>query len=172
MRPLKPHAPYCIYRKKTKAGYFWYVRYWDEASRKYARIRATGVPVKGRGGGRHDAEEAARAMLPRIRLSLDASPKSFIQYTADFWKDDSPYVRECDQVKKKPLSARYLQGHRDDTRLHIEPFPGFQEITLQELTPGLIRDWMTWAGGTGVEGGTDQQSHGGHAGSGKICVSS
>ncbi|MDR1618462.1 MAG: tyrosine-type recombinase/integrase [Treponema sp.] len=56
-------------------------------------------------------------------------------------------------VKKKPLSVRYLQGHRDDTRLHIESFPGFQKITLQELTPGLIRDWMTWAAEKGLKGG-------------------
>jgi hypothetical protein len=68
MRPLKPYVPYCIYRKKTKAGYFWYVRYWDEASWKYAHIRSTGILVKGRGGGRHDAREAARAMLPTIRF--------------------------------------------------------------------------------------------------------
>ncbi|MDR0719412.1 MAG: hypothetical protein LBF78_07225, partial [Treponema sp.] len=46
MRLLKPHAPYCIYRKLTKAGYFWYVRYWDEAGRKYTCIRATGIPGK------------------------------------------------------------------------------------------------------------------------------
>ncbi|GHV79621.1 hypothetical protein AGMMS49944_14120 [Spirochaetia bacterium] len=57
MRPLKTHALYCVYRKQTKAGYFWYVRFWDETSRKYTRIRSTGIPVKGRGEGRHDAEE-------------------------------------------------------------------------------------------------------------------
>jgi hypothetical protein len=67
MRPLKPHAPYCLYRKLTKAGYFWYVRYGDATSRRYTAIRSTGIPVKGRGGGRHDAEEAARAMLRTIR---------------------------------------------------------------------------------------------------------
>jgi hypothetical protein len=52
MRPLKSHSPYCVYRKQTKAGYFWYVRYWGETSRKYASIRSTGIPVKGRDGGR------------------------------------------------------------------------------------------------------------------------
>ncbi|MDR2158540.1 MAG: hypothetical protein LBP23_00560, partial [Treponema sp.] len=68
---MKARAPYCVYRKQTKARYFWYVRYWDETSRRYASIRSTGIPVKGQGGGRHDAEEAARAMLSKIRFSPD-----------------------------------------------------------------------------------------------------
>jgi integrase len=153
MRPLKPHAPYCIYRKQTKAGYFWYVRYWDEASRKYAHIRSTGIPVKGRGGGRHDAEEAARAMLPQIRSSPDTSPKPFTRYVADFWKDDSPYVREYAAVKNKPLAAAYVKLHREDVRRHIEPFPGFRGITIYTLTPGIIRDWMRWAAEKGLAGG-------------------
>jgi hypothetical protein len=84
MRPLKPHAPYCIYRKQTKAGYFWYVRYWGEASRKYAHIRSTGIPVKGRGGGRHNAEEAARDMLPRIFAMARSPGKFLLHYVAEF----------------------------------------------------------------------------------------
>jgi hypothetical protein len=154
MRPF--HAPYCVYRKQTKTGYFWYVRFWDETSRKYSRIRSTGIPVKGKGEGRHAAEEAARTLLPGIRftpVAPDVGDTPLLQYLADFWKDSSPYVRECTQVKKKPLSARYLRGHRDETRLHLESFPGFQGITLQQLTPGLIRDWMTWAAERGLKGG-------------------
>jgi len=153
MRPLKPHAPYCLYKKQTTVGYFWYVRFWDETNRKYAVIRSTGIPVKGRGEGRHDAEKAVQAILPAIRFTLEVPGQSFINYVADFWEDTSPYARECAQVKKKPLSKKYLRSHRDDTRLHIAPYPGFQEITLQQLTPGLIRDWMTWAAEKGLKGG-------------------
>ncbi|MDR1279137.1 MAG: site-specific integrase [Treponema sp.] len=112
--------------------------------------------MKGKGAGRHAAEEAARSMLPGIRFTQaapDVGDTPLLQYLADFWKDGSPYVRECTQVRKKPLSARYLRGHRDDTRLHIEPFPGFQGIILRQLTPGLIRDWMTWAAEKGLKGG-------------------
>ena len=123
MRPLKPHAPYCVYRKKTKAGYFWYVRYWDEASRKYACIRSTGIPVKGRGGDRHDAEEAAQDMLKTIRFTPEATDKLLIQYVADFWPPDSPYVRECTQIKKKPLSIGYIKLLHEDVKRHIEPGP-------------------------------------------------
>jgi integrase len=152
MRPLKPHAPYCIYRKQTKAGYFWYVRYWDDASRKYTRIRSTGIPVKGRGGGRHNAEEAARVMLETIRFTPEARDKPLVQYIAGFWTPDSLYVRECAQVKKKPLSAGYIKLHHEDVKRHIEPFPGFRGVTLQNLSAGMIRDWMTWAAEKGMSG--------------------
>jgi hypothetical protein len=103
MRPLKPHAPYCVYRKKIKTGYFWYIRFWDETSRKYAYIRSTGIPVKGQGGGRHDAEEAARDMLKTIRFTPEATDKLLVQYAADFWTPDSPYVRECTQIREYPV---------------------------------------------------------------------
>jgi integrase len=91
-------------------------------------------------------------MLPSIRFTPELPGQSFLSYVADFWEDTSPYVRECAQVKKKPLSKKYLRSHRDDTRLHIATFPGFEGITLQQLTPGLIRDWMTWAAEKGLKG--------------------
>jgi integrase len=93
-------------------------------------------------------------MLPKIRFSPDTSSlKPFTQYVADFWKDDSPYVREYAAVKKKPLAAAYVRLHRDDVRRHIEPFPGFRGLTLYTLTPGIIRDWMRWAAEKSLAGG-------------------
>jgi len=38
-------------------------------------------------------------------------------------------------------------------RRHIAPFPAFQRISLRQLTPGLIRDWMRWMAEKGVKGG-------------------
>jgi hypothetical protein len=152
MRPLKPRAPCCVYRKLIKAGYFWYVRYWDEASRKYAHIRSAGIPVKGRGGGRHDAEKPARAMLGTIRFMPEAPDKSFVRYIAEFLTSDSSYIRECVQVRKKPLSVAYIKLHHDDVERHIGPFPGFRGVSLHTLTSGIIQDWMTWAVGRGKSG--------------------
>jgi hypothetical protein len=97
------HAPYCIYRKKTKAGYFWYVRFWDESARKYSRIRSTGIPVKGKGDGRHASEEAARAMLQTIRFTPEVPDKLFVQYIAAFRTPDSAYARECAQINNLAL---------------------------------------------------------------------
>ncbi|MDR2186201.1 MAG: hypothetical protein LBO80_11150 [Treponema sp.] len=103
------HVLYCIYRKLTKTGYFWYVRYGDETARRYSRIRSTGISVKGKSEGRHAAGEVARAMIPGIRFmpaALDAGDTPLLQYLADFRNDDSPYVREYAQVKKRPFSVR------------------------------------------------------------------
>ncbi|MDR2210328.1 MAG: hypothetical protein LBO65_02520 [Spirochaetaceae bacterium] len=91
-------------------------------------------------------------MLKTIRFRQDAPDRLFVRYIAEFWTPDSPYVRECSQVKKKPLSAGYIKLHHDDVERHIEPFPGFRGVSLQSLTAGVIRDWMTWAVGRGLSG--------------------
>jgi integrase len=91
-------------------------------------------------------------MLGTIRFTPEVPDKPLIQYIAGFWTPDSPYVRECSQVKKKPLSAGYIKLHHEDVKRHIEPFPGFQGVTLQNLTAGMIRDWITWAVEKGMSG--------------------
>jgi integrase len=91
-------------------------------------------------------------MLPRI-LAMAISPENpLLQYVAEFWLPDSPYVREYIQVKKKPLSAAYVRLHHEDVRRHLEPFPGFQGVTIHTLTSGIIRDWMAWAAEKGLSG--------------------
>jgi integrase len=151
MRPLKKHKPFTLYQKQTKSGPVWYARFWDETSRRYAVTRSTGILVEGKRRRRYEAEQAARAMLPSIRF--DHIPdKDFVRYAAGFWTANSPYARECETVRKKPLSAGYVKNNRDDIRRHIEPFPGFRGVSLQALTAGMIRDWMTWAAGQGMSG--------------------
>jgi hypothetical protein len=153
MRPNKTRKPFTLYMKETKTGPVWYVRFWDENSRRYAITRSTGIPVEGKWLRRYDAEQAARKMLPGIQFTPTAPEKSFIQYVADFWLPNSPYVRECALVKKKPLASAYIALHHDDVRRHIEPFPGFQGISLRKLTPGHIREWMRWMAEKGMKGG-------------------
>ncbi|MDR1929652.1 MAG: site-specific integrase, partial [Treponema sp.] len=91
-------------------------------------------------------------MLPTIRLALEVPEKTLIQYVAEFWLPDSPYAKECAQVKKKPLSTGYIKLHHEDVKRHIEPFPGFRGVMLRDLTAGKIRDWMTWAVEKGLSG--------------------
>ncbi|MDR0684478.1 MAG: site-specific integrase [Spirochaetaceae bacterium] len=91
-------------------------------------------------------------MLKTIRFTQEAPDKPLIKYVADFWTSDSPYVRECAQIKKKPLSAGYIKLHHEDVKRHIEPFQGFRGVTLRSLTAGKIRDWMTWAAEKGMSG--------------------
>jgi hypothetical protein len=94
---------------------------------------------------KREAEDVTRAMFPTIRFTSQAPERLFLQYIADFWMPESTYVKECAVIKKKPLSAYYVQMHHDDVRRHMEPFPCFQGLLLEKLTAGLIRDWMTWA---------------------------
>jgi len=153
MRPSKTRKPFTLFKKETKSGTVWYARFWDETLRRYAATRSTGIHVEGKKQRRYEAEQAARDMLPVIRFIPSAPEKPFIRYVADFWLPDSPYVRECALVKKKPLSAAYVNLHHEDVRRHIAPFPAFQRISLRQLTPGLIRDWMRWMAEKGVKGG-------------------
>jgi integrase len=91
-------------------------------------------------------------MLPSISFAPPAPEKPFVQYVANFWLPDSPYVKECALVKKKPLSAAYVNMNHENVRRHMASFPGFQSITLRGLTAGIIRDWITWAADNGLSG--------------------
>jgi integrase len=91
-------------------------------------------------------------MLQTIRFTPEVPDKLFVQYVAGFWTPDSPYIRECAQIKKRPLSAAYIKLHHEDVKRHIEPFPGFRGLTLRSLTSGRIRDWMNWAAEKGMSG--------------------
>jgi integrase len=152
MRPSKTRKPFTLYKKETKSGAVWHARYWDEIAQRYAVTRSTGIPAEGKKQRRYEAEQAARKMLPRIRFA-PALAKTFIQYLENFWTPNSSYVRECALVKKKPLAAAYVNLHYEDVRRHIGPFPGFREISLHQLSPGLIRDWMRWMAERGIKGG-------------------
>jgi integrase len=151
MRPKTPHKPFTLYQKKTQTGPVWYARFWDEADKRYAVTRSTGIPVEGKKQRRYEAEQAAREMMPRIRFTK-AAVKTFIKYLEDFWTNDSPYIREAALIKKRPLSAYYIHMNHEDVRRHIASFPPFQGITLQKLTPAVIRDWLVWMAGKGLSG--------------------
>ena len=151
MRPKKAHKPFTLYQKETKAGPVWYARFWDETARRYAVSRSTGIFVEGKKQRRYEAEQAARKMLSQIHFT-PATARTFIQYLEEFWAPDSPYVREAALVKKRPLSAYYVHMNHENVRLHIASFPPFQNLTLQRLTPALIRDWLTWMAGKGLSG--------------------
>jgi integrase len=150
MKNGRYHAPFSLYQKQTEKGKVWYARFWNDAAGKYTVFRSTRVFVHGKKGRRWRAEESARAILREI--SFNVSDKSFVRYLADFWTADSIYARECAAVNKKPLSAYYIKMNHDIVRIHLEPYPGFTDTSLSELTTAGIRDWMLWAAERGVSG--------------------
>jgi len=42
--------------------------------------------------------------------------------------------------------------NHEDVRRHIASFPSFQKITLQNLSPTMIRDWLLWMAEKGLSG--------------------
>ena len=137
-------CPFYLQRKKTAKGPVWYARFWDEKLKKYTLARSTGIVAEGKRGRRKEAEQKAREMLSEILLDMEAVDRSLISYLEGFWKPDSPYVKECANIKKKPLSAYYVHQNSVNVRCHIKPCPLFNNITLRKLTAGMIKDWMAW----------------------------
>jgi hypothetical protein len=106
--------------------------------------------VHGKKGRRWRAEESAWTILREI--SFTVSDKSFVRYVADFWRADSVYARENAMVNKKPLSASYIKMNHGIARIHIEPFPGFAALSLADVNPAAVRDWMLWEAERGISG--------------------
>lgn len=159
-------SPFTIYKEKTKFGLCWYARFfWDEGLGRYLETRSTGILVEGKRERRREAEDKARKILAELKSPTlpestlkKVSPKkqsrqpskvadiSFIQYLRDFWTPESEYAKYKRDVKKKPLSAYYIQMNHADIERHIAPYPGFQKISLGDVSKKLIRQWLIWMG--------------------------
>ncbi|MDR0323761.1 MAG: tyrosine-type recombinase/integrase [Treponema sp.] len=137
--------PFTLFKRKTGNGLIWYARFWDDKAGKYTKARSTGIIAEGKKERKREAALKAKEMLSEIRFETDSADRIFIPYLEYFWKPNSPYVKECANLKKKPLSAYYILQNETNVRLHVKPFPGFAKITLRELTAGNIKDWMSWA---------------------------
>jgi len=168
--------PFTLYKENTKSGTFWYARFWDETVQKYKHSRSTGILVEGKKERRYEAEEAARKLLDELTVALStAAPLTtpqptatvtqitqtvpissqkitvadtpLIQYLSDFWTPESEYARFKKDVKNNALTPYYIEMNHDDVRRHVEPFPGFQGVTVRSLTKATLKKWMIWLAG-------------------------
>ena len=146
--------PFTLFKKKSGNGLIWYARFWDDKARKYSVTRSTGILAEGKKERRREAELKAKEMLSDIRFEMEAADRLFISCLEEFWKPNSPYVKEQAKLRKKPLSGYYVHQNDVNVRLHIKTFDRFKKITLRELTTGLIKDWMSWAADKGLSGRT------------------
>jgi integrase len=93
---------------------------------------------------------------PDTSVSNPPSPLSgvattpFIQYLLDFWTPMSEYAKYKANLKKRPLTAYYIQMNHDDVARHIAPYPPFQSITLGEVTRKTLKKWLIWMSGKKV----------------------
>ena len=146
--------PFSLYKKKTQQGLVWYVRFWNEKAGDYTEYRSTGVAVSGKKGRQQEAWNQAMAILPTVsfedaKSGATTAGKPFLEYVAGFWTKNSDYIKDCSNIRKKPLSLKYIRGNADDARLHLASYEPFQELTLEKLTAGHIRAWMRWAAESG-----------------------
>jgi integrase len=147
----KKHSPFSLVKHLQRDGSFvWYARFWDESNQRYSKTRTTEILVEGKKERRDEALTVALQMLPTISFSPPAPKKKFLDYVADFWTSESPYVRERALVLKKPLSAYYIKMNHADVKRHLVPFAAFSHLTLEQLKPSHIRDWMIWAAEKGL----------------------
>jgi len=146
--------PFTLFKKKSNKGLIWYARFWDEKTQKYALARSTEIFVEGKKERRREAELKAQEMLSEVRFETDAGDSQFLLYLENFWKPNSPYVKEQATLRKNPLSVYYVKQNAVNIRLHIQDFPKFKKLTMRELTAGIIKDWMAWAADKGVSSRT------------------
>jgi site-specific recombinase XerC len=150
---MRGRVKFYLYKKLKKSGAVWYARFWNSDTNEYDLTRSTGVEVHGKNDSAGKAYKAAEVMLATVREKPRTKvQRLFLQYVADFWKDDSPYCRERAMVQKKPMSALYVANNHDDVRRHMVDFSPFQGLELADLTAGLVKDWQIWAAEKGLSG--------------------
>ena len=165
--------PFTLYKEVTKSGTVWYARFWDETAQKYNRSRSTGVQVEGKKERRYEAEEAARKLYDEFAAGKPAETKSSVtqsevstnqtqqekhnspkkttvantlltDYLSNFWTHTSEYANFKKDVQKKPLTPYYIEMNHDDVRRHVQPFPGFDGVTVGSLNKAILKKWLIW----------------------------
>lgn len=146
-------APFILFKRQTQSGLIWYAKFWDEDQLQYSSYRSTGIPARGRDGGKLEALLAAGEMAKEAASQAGKAPDIlFLEYVSAFWRPDSPYAQERALIEQKPLSLAYLKINESNLRVHIKPFQPFAGIACRQLTAALIRDWKLWAAGNGLSG--------------------
>ncbi|GHV37299.1 site-specific integrase [Spirochaetia bacterium] len=142
----RKHKLFTIYKQKTRGGaLMWYARFYNEETGRYQVARSLSILVEGKKERKLEAYEAARAMLAEIDFTpKQKTPDSLVGYLQAFWTEGSKYLKAAALMRGEPLGATYVKLHRDNIRLHVESFEGFEGITMQDLTPALVQDWQLW----------------------------
>ena len=70
-----------------------------------------------------------------------------IEYLSNFWTSESEYARFKRDVKNKALTPYYIEMNHDDIRRHVQPFLGFDGVTVGSLTKAILKRWLIWLAG-------------------------
>jgi hypothetical protein len=128
--------------------------------------------VEGKKERRYEAEEAARKLYdefaenksavtqptapqpspaqtpqekPAISKKATAANIPLVEYLSNFWTLNSEYAQFKRDVQKHPLTPYYIQMNHDDVRRHVQPFPGFDGVTVGSLNKATLKKWLDMA---------------------------
>jgi integrase len=152
---VKEHEAYSLFRKQTRSGTVWYVKFWDNVACRYGSVKSTGILVEGKRERRREAEDAAQKLLVSFNEKgafSEVAKKPLIQFLLDFWTVESEYAREKRLVDKKPLSLYYIECNHQNIKNNVDSYPGFHGITVGDLTRAKLRSWKLWAAEKGMSG--------------------
>jgi integrase len=165
--------PFTLYKEKTQSGTIWYARFWDETCQRYKHSRSTGILVEGKKERRYEAEEVARQLYEEFTVSIatvkqltvteskETTPQTpqdmtnsppngliantpLIEYLSDFWTASSEYANFKRDVQKNALTSYYIKMNHDAICCHVQPFPGFEGVTVGSLNKAVLKKWLIW----------------------------
>ena len=156
--------PYTLFKVKSKIGIMWHARFWDEPLQKYAHSKTTGILAEGKRENRREADDAAKKLYEEyivLQKETEASIQvthsrppiktvantPLVEYLSNFWTAGSEYAKFKQDVEKKPLSAGYMKNNFNDIHRHVEPFEGFEGVTVGSLTKAILKKWFIWLTG-------------------------
>jgi hypothetical protein len=144
------HGAFSLYVKSLKSGREWYARYWNQAERRYGKVRATGVKVHGKRGRRDMALKAAWDMCDDI--AANGGKQTVLQFFAKIWQEDSLYVKEF-RLYDKPLSSSWLRNHAAMLNAHLKTYEPFKNLMLCDAEKNDILRYMLWLKDNGRSNG-------------------
>jgi integrase len=119
--------------------------------------------VEGKKERRYEAEEAAKKLyeaftatqsiiantqdVPNGPRNKTVANTPLVEYLSNFWTTNSEYANFKRDVQKKPLSLGYIENNHEDVRRHVQPYPGFDGVTVGSLNKATLKKWLIWLAG-------------------------
>ena len=86
--------------------------------------------------------------LPTVQKGFSkVADMPLIAYLENFWTPGSEYANFKRNVEKNPLTPYYISMNHDDIRRHVQPFPGFEDVTVGNLNKAILKKFLIWLAG-------------------------
>ena len=135
-----------LYKRKLKSGTAYYVKFWNNISRKHVETYSVGV-LKNQLGRKaihlpHTSKAGANAI---VRMWIEegqpiGEKELFLDYLENFWRRDSDYVL-TKRMREESISIAYIDNNRSAIKAHIKPFlikNNLENIFIHQVTPEIL----------------------------------